>query len=83
MSATDGKPTPRPDRARANWLLHPCSSAGRLTISSDQYEELRAECLALREELRVAKGEPDPAPPPCTCSPVLPNGGWDFCPRHG
>jgi hypothetical protein len=50
MSAQDGKPTPRPDAERAAWLLHPVSAIGRLTIGSDQYEELRAEALALRED---------------------------------
>jgi hypothetical protein len=50
MSAEDGLPTPRPSRERAAWLVHPVSSVGRLTIASSQYEELRAEALALKGE---------------------------------
>ena len=42
----------RPSRERAAWLLNPVSSIGRETIQVSQYEELRAEAVALRKELR-------------------------------
>lgn len=56
MSAVDGKPTARPSRERAMWLLSPVSSLGRNSIQSEQYEELRSEACALRNELRAMKG---------------------------
>jgi hypothetical protein len=56
MSATDGKPTPRPSRERAMWLLSSVSSVGRQRISSEQYEELRSEARAQRKQLRAMKG---------------------------
>ena len=42
----------RPSPDRAAWLLHPVSSAGRQTIAASQYEELRREAMALREDER-------------------------------
>ncbi len=51
MSAQDGEPTPRPSRSRAAWLLSPVASLGRLTVDAAQYEELRAEALALKQRL--------------------------------
>lgn len=51
---TDADP-PRPLPDRAAWLLHPVSSTGRETIAASQYEELRAEAVALRA--RVAELE--------------------------
>lgn len=45
----------RPDRTRANWLLSPLSSFGRLSIQKEQYEELRAEARGLREEKEALK----------------------------
>lgn len=50
MTAQDSKPTPRPSRDRAAWLMHPVSAAGRLKIDAFQYEELRAEAIALKGE---------------------------------
>lgn len=45
----------RPSTDRAAWLLHPVSSTGRETIAASQYEELRAEAVALC--VRVAELE--------------------------
>lgn len=43
---------PRPSPDRAAWLLTPSSSACRLKIDTFQYEELRSEARALRDQLR-------------------------------
>lgn len=50
---------PRPSPDRAAWLLHPVSATGRQTIAASQYEELRAEAVALRA--RVAELEEERA----------------------
>jgi hypothetical protein len=46
---------PRPSPQRAVWLLHSTSSIGRSAISRVQYDELRAEAMALRAELIDAR----------------------------
>ncbi len=51
VTAQDGKTTPRPSANRAAWLLSDGSAMGRLTVSAEQYEQLRAEALGMRAEL--------------------------------
>ena len=48
-AVTQGRPLPD----RAAWLLHGASSAGRVRIDVEQYDELRAEACAMRETLQA------------------------------
>jgi hypothetical protein len=57
VAATEPPPRPSPDRAA--WLLHDASSAGRLGIDTSQYEELRGEAVALRDELAAERALTD------------------------
>ena len=50
-SSVEDVPGPRPSAERAAWLLSLVSSLGRLSIDAFQYEELRAEAVALRADL--------------------------------
>lgn len=45
--------------ARERWLLSDVSSLGRLTIATEQYDELRALATRLTQELKVAPEKVD------------------------
>lgn len=56
---------------------------GSIDPSNPSLAKLHAEILAFTGRIEKLVAAAQKPPPPCTCSPVLPGGGWDFCPRHG
>lgn len=62
-NSVEDVPVERPSPERAAWLLSLVSSIGRLKIDAFQYEELRAEAVALRAELAACAALRDEALP--------------------